>query len=210
MTTPLTVEQRPLTQLTTDPDNARARGPRAIEAIARSLEAFGQQKPIVVTPDGVVIAGNGTLEAAKQLGWDTVTCHVTALNPAEARAYSIADNRTAELAYWNDAQLLGALQAAQESDLLDATAFDNGELERLTKLLSKDGIDEDSELGSYIRPRRTEEEYKEAGVRMMVLPYLDQVYELVADAMNEKRKELKVATNSDVILKLLDIQVEEA
>lgn len=128
-------------RLTHDPDNARARGPRAVEAIARSLDAFGQQKPIVVTEGGVVIAGNGTLDAAKMLGWEALECQVADLSPAQARAFAVADNRTAELAYWNDAQLLRALDAAQEAEMLEATGFDEADLEGIRRALEGDGED---------------------------------------------------------------------
>ena len=52
-----------------DPGNARRHDKRNLQAIADSLNQFGQRKPIVVTADGIVLAGNGTLEAAKLLGW---------------------------------------------------------------------------------------------------------------------------------------------
>lgn len=96
------VEKVKVTSLTMDPENARKHSERNIKAIAGSLEAFGQRRPLVVW-DNIVIAGNGTLEAAKSLGWDTI--EITRV-PADwdynrARAYALADNRTAELAEWN-------------------------------------------------------------------------------------------------------------
>ena len=58
---------RPIAEVTLDPANARAHSERNLQAIADSLDRFGQQKPIVITPDGTVVAGNGTLEAARSL-----------------------------------------------------------------------------------------------------------------------------------------------
>ena len=95
-----------ITQLSLDPKNARKHSQRNLDAIAASLEKFGQRKPIVVHR-GVVLAGNGTLEAAKSLGW-------TEIDVAEvpddwdmdtAKAYALADNRTAELAEWDEGEL---------------------------------------------------------------------------------------------------------
>ena len=63
----MNVETVPLTSLTPDPLNARKHNRRNIDAIKASLSKFGQRKPIVVTNDGTVIAGNGTLEAATSL-----------------------------------------------------------------------------------------------------------------------------------------------
>jgi len=96
------IEKVPVGSLVLDPTNARKHDQKNLEAIKGSLAKFGQQKPIVVTADNVVIAGNGTLEAAKALGWEKIDIHRTVLKGAEAMAYALADNRTAELADWDD------------------------------------------------------------------------------------------------------------
>lgn len=94
-------------ELRPDPNNARKHGRQNLAAIRSSLERFGQRRPLVVLPDLTVIAGNGTLEAAKSLGWSTVaiTTVPDTWTVDEARAYAIADNRTAELATWDEAVL---------------------------------------------------------------------------------------------------------
>ena len=103
--------------LSYDPDNVREHDVANLQAIMKSLSEFGQRKPIVVSPAGVVIAGNGTLQAAKSLGWSEIaTVEVPAdWTPEQAKAFAIADNRTAELASWNQEKLalqLGELQEA--------------------------------------------------------------------------------------------------
>lgn len=114
----------PIGDLVPDPENARKHDARNLDAIQRSLATFGQRKPIVCARgnDGqlVVIAGNGTLEAAKALGWtDIAVAEVPADWDADkARAYAIADNRTAELAEWDDVALSSALVE------LDAVGWD--------------------------------------------------------------------------------------
>ena len=86
-----------------DPYNSRKHSTKNIDSIAGSLKRFGQRKPLVVTGANIVIAGNGTLEAAKKLGWSEI---VVAYVPSDwtfehARAYALVDNRTAELAEWD-------------------------------------------------------------------------------------------------------------
>jgi hypothetical protein len=82
-----------------------------ISAIKGSLAKFGQQKPIVITKGNVVVAGNGTLEAARELGWQDIAVVYSDLSGTEAIAFAIADNRTAEFGKWNKdilgKQLLG-------------------------------------------------------------------------------------------------------
>ena len=112
-----------------DPDNARQHDNRNISAIVDSLRTFGQQKPIVIDRSGCILAGNGTFAAAKHLGWSHVAAVPSDLDSEEARrAYSIADNRTAELADWNFAALSASLAQLPE-DLRGLVGFAPDELD---------------------------------------------------------------------------------
>lgn len=79
-----------------DPANVNSHPERNLEDIKRSLAEFGQQKPVVAKGDGTVVAGSGTLRAARELGWEEIAA-VTFDGTAErAKGYAIADNRAAE------------------------------------------------------------------------------------------------------------------
>jgi DNA modification methylase len=132
--------------LSNDPANARKHDDRNIDSIIASLRRFGQQKPIVIDASNVVRAGNGTLEAAKRLGWDSIECVKTSLKGSDAIAYAIADNRTAELAEWDSdilaAQLSGLL--TDDEALANAAGFSAEEIEAmLSDLAEPTEIDED-------------------------------------------------------------------
>jgi len=75
---------------------------KGIPEISASLREFGQRKPLVVWGDNVVIAGNGMLEAAKGLGWETIEISRTPDDwPYDkAAAYALADNKTQEFSEW--------------------------------------------------------------------------------------------------------------
>lgn len=90
-----------LSEITCDPKNARKHSIKNIESIKNSLKFFGQQKPIVIGKQNTIIAGNGTYEAAKQLGWKYIDAVISELEGQDAKAFAIADNRTAELAEWD-------------------------------------------------------------------------------------------------------------
>lgn len=126
----LTVEKMEIAGLSADPGNVRRHSVRNLEAITASLRRFGQQKPIVVDAHNVVRAGNGTLEAARKLGWKEIAVVRTALAGADAVAYAIADNRTAELARWDTDSLSGQL-AAMDEELRAVAGFVEGELASL-------------------------------------------------------------------------------
>jgi DNA modification methylase len=138
---PMAVEAVPIDSLSPDPANARKHGARNLETVIASFRRFGQQIPLVVDKSNVVRVGNARLEAAKQLGWDTIQIVRTDLTSSEAIAYAIADNRTAELAEWDDdvlaAQLNGLL--AEDEELLASAGFTDEELEEL--LGGIDGVD---------------------------------------------------------------------
>ena len=123
-------EERKVSELKPDEKNARVHDERNIESIAESLRQFGQQKPIVIDKENKIIAGNGTVEAAKSLKWKTVKVVVTELSSAKAVAFGIADNRTAELADW-DREMLSLLMEDLPPDLLESTGFSENELTAL-------------------------------------------------------------------------------
>ena len=128
----------PIGRLQLMPGNPR-RG--NVDAVAASLEAFGQRKPVVALRDGTVIAGNHTLQAAARLGWDKIAVVWVDDDDATAKAYSLADNRTAELGGYDDsllADLIAEVAAADES-LLAATAWTTDDLDELLDRLGESG-----------------------------------------------------------------------
>lgn len=96
----------PVDDLVPDPANARTHGDANLTAIKASLRVYGQRKPVVVNRrNGVVEAGNGTLQAARALKWTHLAVVFVDDDPSTAAGYAISDNRTAELADWDDAAL---------------------------------------------------------------------------------------------------------
>jgi ParB-like chromosome segregation protein Spo0J len=132
----MNIQRRPIDSLTPDPENARTHDADNLAAIAASLKAFGQQKPIVVDTRGVVLAGNGTLAAARSLGWTEVAVVETDLEGAAAAAYAIADNRTGELSQWDYQALALALEQLPAGMAL-ATGFESGAVESITTLAQR-------------------------------------------------------------------------
>jgi DNA modification methylase len=118
------VEQVDIGRLKPDPENARKHSKRNLDAIAESLRQFGQQRAAVIRSDGTVLAGNGMLDAARALGWTQVAVTVVPdeWTDDQARAYALADNRTAELAEWDGSILDDHLQT------LIAAGWDVGDL----------------------------------------------------------------------------------
>ena len=124
------IERVKVSDLLPDPSNARQHSTKNLDAIKASLLKFSQQKPIVINKEGIVIAGNGTLIAAKELGWSEIKCVRSELGKVEQTAYAVADNRSAELASWDMDVLGDTLQSLREDDWdLEDLGFDVGDLE---------------------------------------------------------------------------------
>lgn len=108
----------------------RAHGEKDLNVVKNSLAEYGQQKPIVILTDGKVIAGNGTLEAARRLGWSHIACVAfDSADEAKARAYAIVDNRSSDLSGWNFDVLSSELASLSTMNL--ELGFSKGELDKL-------------------------------------------------------------------------------
>jgi len=128
-----------------DPRNARRHSPRQIKLLARSIEAFGFNVPILVDANHTVLAGHARLAAARKLGQREVpTIQLSHLRPDQAAAFEIADNRLSELATWDEALLAEQLKALTLVDLtfdIEATGFSVGEIDlRIESLVDQPGI----------------------------------------------------------------------
>ena len=148
----MTIIKLKTADLLSDPANVRKHNDRNLSAIKASLAKYGQQKPIVIGENNVVIAGNGTLEAAASLGWDKIDCVRSPLKGSEATGYAISDNRTAELAEWHNQALAETLRSLQSEDFdLEALGFNEGEIDELinkitTPLFEPANIDDQGRL----------------------------------------------------------------
>lgn len=135
----LAVEWAPIAEVRPYERNPR-RNQLAVGKVAQSIAEFGWRQPIVVDERMVVLVGHTRLLAAKQLGMTRVPIHIArGLSATQAKAYRLADNRTADEAEW-DKKLLALELKDLKLDGFDMqlTGFDFAELEDLTALDSDD------------------------------------------------------------------------
>lgn len=104
----------PIDSIFPDPANVRLHPEKNIKAVMASIERFGQRTPITIDADRIIRKGNGTWEAMKRLGRTHVDVAPWDSRGSEATAYSIADNRTAELAEWDYEPLAFQLAALRD------------------------------------------------------------------------------------------------
>lgn len=123
----------PIEKLVPDPNNARKHDSKNLDAIRGSLAKFGQQTPIVIDAQNIVLKGNGTVEAAKQLGWTSIkTVRSQLTTNTDKVAYALADNRSGELASW-DMDVLGSELVALRDDNFDIgeIGFDDSDFDKM-------------------------------------------------------------------------------
>jgi len=101
-----------------------------LDQIAASIRAFGFTNPILVDPDGRIIAGHGRFLAARALSLKKVpTIELGDLSEIQKRALRIADNKIALGAGW-DLDLLKIELSEIEVEMdLSITGFSTGELD---------------------------------------------------------------------------------
>lgn len=141
----MTIENVLVTSISPDPDNARSHDERDILAKMAILRKYGQQKPLVVDKNDVIVAGNGFYEAMRRLEYKTVSVVRTGLEGSEARLYAIADNRTGEMSTWN-LPVLQATLGVLALDGLDLTVTGWNDIE-IQGMLPDDGLDLNSVEG---------------------------------------------------------------
>lgn len=128
-------EHTPIDVLVPYEHNPRIITQAAVDAVARSIAAYDFNEPIIADENGVILAGHNRLRAAKQLGLTEVpVLWLDDIDAQKARAYRIADNKTAEFAQW-DRNLLDSELKALLSDGADMNALgvEQWELDRLTQ-----------------------------------------------------------------------------
>src|SRR5215208_1148050 len=92
----LSVTYRATGSIKPDPRNARTHSKGQVEQIIASIREFGFTNPILIDPDGGLIAGHGRLLAAKSLDMTEVpTIELVGLNDAQKRALRLANNKIA-------------------------------------------------------------------------------------------------------------------
>ena len=129
----IAIAYRDISDLRPDPKNPRAHSKKQIDQIARSIETFGFNAPVLIDGTLKIIAGHGRCLAARKLGWREVpTISLEHLTQAEAQAYMIADNRLTDTSVWDDGLLAEHFESLASLDLdfsIETTGFDMGEID---------------------------------------------------------------------------------
>jgi ParB-like chromosome segregation protein Spo0J len=121
------------------PNNARLSDTLTL---MESLDKHGQYRPIVVQKSTkYILAGNHTWDAARRLNWQEVAVTFVDVDDETAKRIMLVDNRTSDLATYDDHQLLALLHEVSD---LTATGFDGFDLEVLDAQMAEDSTLDDN------------------------------------------------------------------
>lgn len=124
------VVQKALEQLHPMEKNIRRHSQKQITEYVRSLQMFGQVRPIVVDESGVILVGNGLYEALKAIGAEKADCYVmTGMSEKDKKKLMLADNRVYELGM-TDTDVFEEIIKSLEGDI-DVPGWDADLLETL-------------------------------------------------------------------------------
>ncbi|MFM0224157.1 ParB/Srx family N-terminal domain-containing protein [Paraburkholderia dipogonis] len=147
------IERRPLDSLVPYAKNARLHSDAQVAQIAGSMREWGWTAPILVSDDGMIIAGHGRVLAARSLRLaDAPVMIARGWSREKIAAYVIADNRLAENAAW-DRDMLGAELASLQGFFdLSLTGFSKGEIEALCVIdLPELGVEYDENAANGVK-----------------------------------------------------------
>lgn len=156
----------PLSDLRRPERNVRMHTDKQIKEFRRSVEMFGQIRPIVVDENNVMLAGNGLYETLLSMGRTEAACYVvTGLSEKEKKKLMLADNRIFDLGV-DDMNAFDSF-IAELGDDLDVPGFDDellrsivADCEEVDDMMSSYGVI-DEERKEQIQNARTEYERQE-------------------------------------------------
>lgn len=132
-------EQYNLNDLKYPESNVRVHGAKQIEELKRSYNKFGQIRPVVIDNDGVILAGNGLVQALTELGVEKVeVLPMKNLSDNDKKKLMIADNKIYNLGR-DDNDALFAMLESLEGDY-DVPGFEDDTLKEL--LADLDDVDD--------------------------------------------------------------------
>lgn len=148
-----------------DPRNAREHPEENLDQIKLSLLTYGQCKPVVINKhSGIIEAGNGMLQAARELGWRRIAVARADHDPRLAAGYGIMDNKSGLSSTWNLPVLKDTLQELDTGDFdMRWTGFSDAEIEALM-LQEHQGVTLELKKNDDVAPEKAPERVQEGEV----------------------------------------------
>lgn len=124
------IEEIDINEIKPYKNNPREIPVEAVERVQDSIKQFGNNQPIVIDQDNVIVVGHTRWKALKNLGKNKAFVIKKEFNKSDSIAYRIMDNRSGENAKWEKALLKQELQVLKDLDFnLDLTGLTFDEID---------------------------------------------------------------------------------
>jgi len=181
-----------------------------LTALKQSITTNGFYQPIVVQRStSYVIAGNHRVRALREMGEAEVPVVYVDIDDTEAKRIALADNRTSDLAFYDDQALFDLLDDLYKGEGLEGTGYDRAAYELLLQGLETDG----HVVGGVrqgVSPEERIDAYNELDIRSLILPYSSAQYEVVAKGFVTLRDLWDLESNAEVVYRLVTEALSEA
>jgi hypothetical protein len=126
------IEEVDINEIIPYKNNPREIPMESVQKVMNSIKEFGNNQPIVVDGDNVIVVGHTRWKALKQLGKKKAFIIKRDFSKNDAMAYRIMDNRSGEESKWENKLLAQELNMLKDKNFnLDLTGFNLTELENL-------------------------------------------------------------------------------
>jgi hypothetical protein len=177
--------------LTPHPQNVRQGD---IGLICQSLQQHGQYRPIVVQKSSnYILAGNHTYRAATALGWSEIAATYVDCDDAQALQIMLADNRTSDMASYDESALADLLTDMINLDALEGTLFDADDLDDLMQRIN----------GTLSFDPPAKDDTSNTDSKTLILEYAPDEYISLMRKLNALRKSMDLETNAQVVATLI-------
>lgn len=172
----------------------------AVQYVANSIKEFGFKIPMIIDKNNIIVAGHTRYKAAIELGLKEVPCIVADdLTDEQIKAFRIIDNKTNDMASWND-DLLGL----EMKDLLgdfDMTDYGFGDFE--ISMLTEDMEPEDYD-GDLIKEYSNNSDNFLINKRVIITYKTEEQEKWLKELLKEENEELKVVYTANELMERID------
>lgn len=162
------IEFRAVSSLRGYERNARTHSPEQVAQLAASIREFGFTNPVLVTPEGMIVAGHGRVAAAQEVGLVEVPTLVVGADwsPEKVRAYVLADNKLALNAGWDNEILRAELDELRGVDFeIGLIGFSEAELAAILMVNDKQEATPPGEFKEFGEDIQTDHECPKCGFK---------------------------------------------
>jgi len=172
-----------------------------INLIAKSLETYGQYKPITINKrTNEILAGNHTAQAARKLGWATIKAVYIDADENTAAKIVLMDNKTSDAGGYDDATLLGLLDSIGD---LDATGYTDKDLKELQSLYdTPEPALRNTVMGKSLKD--WQETLNQRTSRIIMFDMNKPTYMWVAEKLEQFREENDLPSSTNALIRLIE------